>query len=195
MLTKAFDDALLLASELHRTQTRKGTGLAYLSHLLSVAALVLEDGGDEEEAMAALLHDAIEDQGDKISADEIERRFGRRVRELVVACTDTPEDHAGGEKSEWRTRKLAYLERVRRGTEPNRVSLADKVHNARSILRDHQTLGEAVWRRFSQDKERTLWYYRSLVAAYRTAGATGFLVDELDRVVTELEARSGRSAS
>jgi (p)ppGpp synthase/HD superfamily hydrolase len=160
-----------------------------------VAALVLEDGGDEEEAMAALLHDAIEDQGDKISADEIERRFGRRVRELVVACTDTPEDHAGGEKAEWRTRKLAYLERVRRGTEPNRVSLADKVHNARSILRDQQTLGEAVWRRFSQDKERTLWYYRSLVAAYRTAGATGFLVDELDRVVTELEARSGRSAS
>ena len=187
LLGSRFDEAFALASELHRSHRRKGSSTPYVSHLMSVAALVLEDGGDEEEAIAALLHDALEDHADKISAPELERRFGSRVRDLVVACTDTPPDFTGGEKPEWITRKTNYLAHLASGEMPYRVSLADKVHNARSILRDYLEVGEAVWERFSAKKDKTLWYYRSLVCAHRAAGAKGFLVDELDRTVTAFE--------
>lgn len=170
---------------------RKSTTVPCVSHLLGVAALVIEDGGDEAEAIAALLHDALEDCADRISAAEIEERFGSRVREIVVACTDTPPDLAGGRKPEWQTRKDAYVAHIASGTVPYRVSLADKGHNARSILRDHRTEGETVWNRFSATREQTLCYYRSLAAAYRKAGASGFLIDELERVVGELEATAG----
>jgi (p)ppGpp synthase/HD superfamily hydrolase len=188
MLTKAFDEALLLASELHRVQTRKSTSVPYLSHLLAVAALVLEDGGDEEEAIAGLLHDALEDHGDRISAAEIETRFGTRVRDLVVGCSDTPEDFAGGEKPPWRDRKQKYLRHIIEAGVLNRVSLADKVHNVRSIARDHRMIGEPVWSRFTAPKGGTLWYYEELAKAYRLVGAEGFLIEELERLVVELKA-------
>ena len=162
--------------------------MPYLSHLMSVASLVLEAGGDEDEAIAALLHDALEDCGDEITAEEIERRFGKRVRALVEACTDTPPDHAGGPKPGWKDRKQAYLARVAEG-HGNRVSLADKLHNVRCILRDHREDPKEIWDRFSAEKEETLWYYRGLVEAYRTAGTDGYLIHELDRVVRKLERR------
>ena len=162
--------------------------MPYVSHLLSVAALVLEDGGDEAEAIAALLHDALEDAPDQISAEEIAQRFGSRVRDIVLACTDTPDDYAGGEKPEWQARKSAYLAHIASRAVPYRVSLADKVHNARSILRDRLVEGEAVWDRFKATRDETLWYYRGLASAYREAGASGFLIDELERIVAELEA-------
>ena len=193
-LGRAFDEALALSSQLHRHHMRKGTSVPYLSHLISVAALVLEDGGDEEEAIAGLLHDALEDCGDRISAEQIEEQFGSRVRELVEACTDTPPSFTGGKKPPWKSRKDAYLEHVASVDIPLRVSLADKVHNARSILRDHRMVGEAVWDRFSASKEDTLWYYRELAKAYRTAGAEGFLVDEFERTVHELEKRADTSS-
>ena len=157
LLGDRFQEAFQLAAHLHRFHVRKGTKVPYLSHLMSVVSLVLEAGGDEDEAIAALLHDALEDCGEEITAAEIESRFGPRVRELVEACTDTPPDHAGGPKPGWKDRKEAYLARVAAG-HGNRVSLADKLHNARSILRDHRTNPEKIWKRFSADKEETLWY-------------------------------------
>jgi (p)ppGpp synthase/HD superfamily hydrolase len=190
-LGSAFDAALFLASELHRTQLRKSSSVPYVSHLLSVAALVLEDGGDEAEAIAALLHDALEDAPDQITAEEIAQRFGSKVRD-ILACTDAPHDYAGGEKPEWQARKSAYLAHIASRTVPYGVSLADKVHNARSILRDRLVEGEAVWDRFTATREQTLWYYRGLSAAYREAGASGFLIDELERIVGELEAMARR---
>lgn len=188
-LTDRFDQALLLASLLHRADVRKGGRVPYFSHLMSVAALVLEDGGDENEAIAALLHDSLEDCADVISAADLEERFGPRVRELVVACTDTPPDYAGGRKPDWTTRKSAYVALIAGGGVPLRVSLADKVHNARSILRDHRAVGEAVWDRFSASRAQTLWYYRALIEAYRSAGASGFLLEELERTVGAIEGR------
>lgn len=185
-----FDQALALASHLHRDQLRKGTSIPYLSHLLSVAALVIENGGDEDEAIAALLHDALEDCADQITATSLEKQFGPRVRELVEACTDTPPGFRGGRKPAWGARKEAYVLRVKSGEIPWRVSLADKLHNARCILRDHREGGDEVWERFSASKEETLGYYASLAAAYRTAGAHGYMLEELDRVVRELMRRT-----
>lgn len=190
LLTKRFEEALVLASDLHRLHLRKSTEVPYVSHLMSVAALVLEDSGTEDEAIAALLHDALEDCGDRISGADIEKRFGTPVREIVEACTDTPLDHTGGKKPDWKPRKQQYIDHIRKSGVPNRVSLADKVHNARCILRDHRIKGEAVWNRFTPDRDETLWYYRELAAAYREAGAEGFLIDELDRTIREVEARS-----
>ena len=194
-LTARFDEAFQLASDLHRCHYRKSTEIPYVSHLMSVAALVLEDGGDEDEVIAALLHDALEDCADQISARDLEERFGSRVRTLVEACTDTPAGFSGGEKPPWKERKTSYLSHLASGEVPYRVSLADKLHNARSILRDHTMEGEGVWDRFTASKEETLWYYRSLTEAYRSAGAEGFLIDELERVVAELESRAKSSVT
>jgi (p)ppGpp synthase/HD superfamily hydrolase len=191
VLGERFRDALLWTFDLHRKQTRKGTQVPYFSHLMSVAALVLEDGGDEDEAIAALLHDALEDRPEEASAAEIERRFGARVRSLVEACTDTPEDYDGsGAKPDWKSRKEAYIRRVESSGEPHRVSIADKLHNARALLRDHITHGESLWARFTGTKDQTLWYYTELLRAYERAGAKGFMIDEKRRVVEELEERS-----
>jgi (p)ppGpp synthase/HD superfamily hydrolase len=201
LLGDRFADALQHAATLHRSHLRKSTGVPYVSHLLSVAALVLEDGGTEDEAIAALLHDALEDCADQVTAQDLEDRYGPEVRRLVEACTDTPKDFAGGEKPAWRIRKQAYIDRIAAG-HGSRVSMADKLHNARSILRDHRGEPEKIWERFSAPKEDTLWYYRELVVAYRKGGAEGFLIDELERVVKKLHARdatasegSGASAS
>jgi (p)ppGpp synthase/HD superfamily hydrolase len=189
ILTHRFDEAIELAFRLHRYHVRNSTGVPYFSHLMSVAALVLEDGGTEDEAIAALLHDTLEDCADQISGTQLEQRFGRTVRLLVEACTDTPASHVGGEKTPWKPRKTEYIKHIRGGG-ATRISLADKVHNARSILRDHRITGEGVWSRFSASREDTLWYYQELVKAYRAAGTGGFLMDEFERVVDEIVARS-----
>jgi (p)ppGpp synthase/HD superfamily hydrolase len=190
LLGPRFDAAFQLASTLHRAQRRKGSGVAYVSHLLAVAALVLESGGSEDEAIAALLHDAVEDHPERIGIAEIAERFGADVAEMVTDCTDTPPDFAGGPKPEWRPRKEAYIAHIRTAPRALRVSLADKLHNARSILNDHRQVGEAVWSRFSASREETLWYYRQLVDAFREAGADALLFDEFERVVDELHARA-----
>jgi (p)ppGpp synthase/HD superfamily hydrolase len=182
-LTKRFEEALVYALGLHANQARKGTDVPYASHLLSVAALVLEDGGSEDEAIAALLHDAVEDQGGSRTRDEIERRFGEQVARIVDGCTDTDEMP----KPPWRGRKESYIENMRHATpEVRRVSLADKLHNSRTILSDLRRRGEAVWQRFTGGKDGTLWYYRTLVDAYRESGDS-FLLDELERAVAEME--------
>jgi (p)ppGpp synthase/HD superfamily hydrolase len=194
LLGPRFLEALTLAFQLHRFHDRKSTRVPYFSHLMSVSSLVLEDGGDEDEAIAALLHDVLEDCADRITAEEIEARFGPRVRELVEACTDTPPDFRGGKKPNPKALKKKYTERIATGAFPMRVSLADKLHNSRSILRDHRKKGERVWDIFAGTKEDTLSYYRELVAAYRTGGMTGFLIEEYDRVVKKLGKRADGGA-
>ncbi len=179
-----FEEALLYASRLHRDQTRKGTDTPYVTHLLAVAAIVGESGGTEDEVVAALLHDAPEDRGGKERLRDIRERFGDEVAEIVAGCTDTYEDP----KPEWRPRKEAYVAHVATAPASARlVSAADKLHNARSILADLRSLGDELWNRFTGGQEGTLWYYRALIEAYAGAGANP-IVEELDRVVREIEA-------
>ncbi len=188
VLTGRFAEAVAYAADLHALQIRKGSNVPYLSHLMSVAALVLEDGGDEDEAIAGLLHDAVEDQGGPPTLEEIRRRFGEKVARIVSACTDSDTMP----KPPWRERKERYVAHLHQAPpDVRRVSSADKLHNARSILADYRVVDEAVWIRFTASKDETLWYYRSLVSAFRSAGG-GRLVDELDRVVSELEGLSSR---
>ena len=185
MLTNRFVEALGYAAELHLHQRRKGKGQPYVGHLLAVAAIVIQHGGGEDEAIAALLHDAVEDQGGLPRLDEIREKFGDRVARIVDGCTDSYE--VSGEKREWGERKRAYIERVAHEPEDVRlVSAADKLANAREILSDYRVEGDAVFDRFTGRKKGTLWYYRTLVNVFRNAGSNA-LIDELDRVVTELE--------
>jgi len=155
----------------------------YIGHLLGVASLVLQHGGDENEAIAALLHDAAEDQGGRATLREIERKFGKKVAGIVEACSDTFETP----KPPFLTRKKKHVAKICRASPSVRlVYAADKLHNARSILADYQAIGERLWRRFSEGKAGTLWYYREMTNALKKPGS-GPLVKELSRVVAEIE--------
>ena len=182
-LTPRFDDAIAWASALHRNQVRKGTSIPYVAHLLAVASLALEAGATEDEAIAAVLHDSVEDQGGAPVLAEIRARYGDAVAAIVDGCTDTDVEP----KPPWRPRKEAYLAHLPSASASVRlVSVCDKLHNARSILGDYRVHGEQVWMRFSGGREGTLWYYRELVKAYRKADTRGPVLDELERVVEEL---------
>jgi (p)ppGpp synthase/HD superfamily hydrolase len=186
-LSPAFDAALTYAIHIHAFQKRKDTEIPYIAHLLAVSSIVLEHGGSEAEAIGALLHDAGEDAGGAARVEDIRVRFGDAVAQIVADCTDTYDDP----KPPWRPRKEAYLASIPHKAAGSRlVSCADKVHNARSILRDHRRIGDAIFRRFSASKADTLWYYDELTRAFlqatpRSEGATE-LAQELDRIVTEL---------
>ena len=183
--TEKFDSALLHATRVHRGQTRKGTGVPYITHLLAVAAIVGENDGTEDEVIAALLHDAPEDAGGEAQLDEIRGRFGDGVAKIVAGCTDTYEDP----KPPWRARKEAYLDHLAEAPSPVRlVSAADKLHNARSVLSDYRAIGEKLWGRFNGGRDGTLWYYRAVADAL---AGDGPVADELGRVVTELERAAG----
>lgn len=193
LLSERFFDALRYAARLHNTQVRKGADAPYISHLLAVASLVLEHGGGEDEAIAALLHDAIEDQaehqgGAAALRAAIRDRYGATVLAIVDACTDAEVVP----KPPWRERKERYLRHLSQTPDPayHRVSIADKLHNARAMLLDFRTHGDALWQRFNRkDPAEHLWYYRGLADAFRSAGlAPPALIDELERVVTQLEA-------
>ena len=198
VLTDRFDRALLYATHVHGGQVRKATSIPYIAHLLAVAATVLEYGGDEDLTIAALLHDSVEDQGGKARLNDVRNRFGERVARIVEGCSDSLADTGKGEpKADAKTRRQAYLAHLREADEDNlRVSLADKVHNARAILRDlrKQDVGEKIWSRFSQPKEQTLWYYRSLAEVF-CKQLPGQLSDELREIVKVLEAEGGSSRS
>ena len=182
-LTARFSEALTYACMIHRMQSRKSTQVPYVSHLLAVASLALEHGATEDEAIAAVLHDAVEDQGGAPRARDIREHFGSAVADIVLGCTDTdilP-------KPPWRERKETYVAHIRQAPRSVRlVSTCDKLHNARSILLDYRAVGEAVWSRFTGGREGTLWYYRALVDAFASHGGSP-VVDELGRVVGELE--------
>jgi GTP pyrophosphokinase len=178
-----FVEAVVWASELHRFQVRKSVNVPYVTHLLAVAAIVGENGGSEDEVIAALLHDAVEDQGGPPIRAEIARRFGETVAAIVDGCTDSDQTP----KPPWRKRKEAYLAHLTTAA-PSvlLVSIADKIHNARSIITDLRGRNPDVWRHFKGGKEGVLWYYRSLVSAYRDR-APEHLVAELDHLVATIE--------
>ena len=179
-----FEDALIYATQLHRDQTRKGSDIPYVTHLLAVAAIVGENEGTESEVVAALLHDAPEDRGGKDRLEDIRSRYGDEVAEIVDGCTDTYENP----KPDWWPRKEAYINHVAKAPPSVRlVSAADKLHNARSILADLRAIGDELWDRFTGAKEGTLWYYRALIEAYAGADSNP-VVEELDRAVREIEA-------
>ncbi len=182
MLTPRFEEALVYATRLHARQTRKGSGIPYISHLLSVASLTLEYGGGEDEAVAALLHDAVEDQGGEARRVEILARFGAHVTAIVDGCTDMDTL-----EPPWRARKEIFIARVRNAPYSVRlVSACDKLHNARTLLMDYRVIGEELWTRFHGGREGTLWYYRTIVQVLKPDGVLP-VIEELDRVVTELE--------
>jgi (p)ppGpp synthase/HD superfamily hydrolase len=182
--TEKFENALEYAARLHRDQRRKGTDIPYITHLLAVASLVGENGGTEDEVVAALLHDGPEDQGGLPTLEDIRGRFGDEVAEIVDGCTDTYEE----EKPPWRERKERYLAHLADAPDSVRlVSSADKLHNARAVLSDYRIVGEDLWTRFNGGKEGTLWYYRAVVDTLRGGGP---IVRELDRVVVDLETLS-----
>jgi GTP pyrophosphokinase len=177
-------DAFGYAAELHREQRRKGTSIPYLAHLMAVAAIVIEVGGDEDQAIAALLHDAVEDQGGQPTLEEIGRRYGERVAAIVLACSDTDIKP----KPPWRARKETYIAHLPTSApDALLVSLADKLHNARAILFDYRAQGDALWAKFDPASDQ-LWYYGSLVSAFRSQEVRlpTQLVDELDRTVQDL---------
>lgn len=182
-LSSRFEEALIFAAKLHADQLRKATGIPYVAHLLGVASLALQYGADEDQAIAALLHDAIEDQGGAAAREEIRRRFGNRVTAIVDGCTDAETIP----KPPWRARKEAYLDHLRSAPpEVLLVSACDKLDNARAILGDYRAVGEEVWKRFTGGREGTLWYYRALAESFLATGPER-LAEELSCVVGELE--------
>lgn len=210
-LTKRYDEALGFAADLHREHTRKGpVKFPYLSHLLSVSALVMEHGGDEDQAIAALLHDAIEDQGDtypggrRVLRKQIKAQFGSSVLNIVNACTDDDEIQRSPPDASlspaeiregWLERKRAYIRKVGHEAQPViRVSCADKLHNARCIIVDYRKEGERLWQRFTtKSKDDQMWYYNQLVKAFgeraREFGDAGIdtLVKELHLTVLDIQ--------
>jgi (p)ppGpp synthase/HD superfamily hydrolase len=187
--------AFRYAAEKHTGQTRKQTAVPYLSHLMAVASLVLEAGGDEDMAIAALLHDVVEDCGGLPRLREVRRQFGPRVAKIVEGCTDS----FGDPKPEWMERKKNYLRELKDAdVETRLVSASDKLHNVRTILTDYRKDGDDVWTRFSGKKDGTLWYYRALSDEYqrrkpnRITRELAIAVAELERVVGD-KSPSGRS--
>lgn len=188
LLSSRFEEALIYANRLHAHQIRKQSQVPYFAHLMSVAALVLEAGGDEDLAIAALLHDAVEDQGGRKTLSEIRQRFGDRVANIVDSCSDS----YSFPKAPWRKRKQRYIRHIQTTTpEARLVSQADKLHNARSILRDLEMSNDNTWSKFNGGKDGTLWYYRTLVNIFQGLD-DGFLIDELERVVTQIEELASR---
>jgi len=177
------------AAKWHAGQARKSTAVPYLSHLLAVCSLVLEAGGNEDLAIAALLHDVVEDCGGMARLREIRKKFGARVARIVEGCTDTFVEP----KPEWIERKRGYLEEVRHADAETRlVSASDKLHNVRTILADYRKDGEGIWVRFNGRKEGTLWYYRALSDEY--ARTPNRVTRELEIAVAQLEREVGWSA-
>jgi (p)ppGpp synthase/HD superfamily hydrolase len=182
-------DALGVAARLHAMQRRKGSEIPYLAHLLGTCSIALDYGADEDEAIAALLHDAIEDVQPTEDARAAVARFGERVLHIVEGCTDS-DQHP---KPPWQARKQAYVDHLADAdASVLLVSSADKLHNARSVVADLRRHGEATWDRFTGGRDGSMWYYRALVAAFRANPAHhAALMNELDRVVIEMETLAG----
>ena len=182
--------AFQFAAENHAGQTRKASTIPYIAHLMGVASLVLEAGGDEDLAIAALLHDVVEDCGGIPMLKEVRRRFGKRVADIVDGCTDAYEIP----KPPWRERKDSYLRRLKKENADTRlVSAADKLNNVRSILSDYRTVGESVWSRFNGGRKGTLWYYRTLRDEFLRHKINRISRD-FDLAVKELESLTARNA-
>lgn len=183
MLGPRFDRAFLFAAEKHAKQTRKASTIPYIAHLIGVTSLVLEAGGDEDMAIAALLHDVVEDCGGEPMLKEVRRRFGKRVADIVDGCTDA----YAIPKPPWKERKDQYIARLKTESPDTRlVSAADKLNNVRSILSDYRAIGESIWSRFNGGRDGTLWYYRTLREEF-LRDAPNRITRDFDLAVQELE--------
>jgi (p)ppGpp synthase/HD superfamily hydrolase len=187
MLSDRYQEAVVYAMGLHKDQVRKGSGVPYITHLFAVSVLVMENGGNEDECIAALLHDAAEDQGGFPTLKEIEVRFGSAVAEIVKECSDSLEEDAT-HKKEWKQRKQDYLSQfLKKSKSAILVSLADKLHNSGSIVRDRERIGEGVFDRFEGKKEGTIWYYQELIKNYKKLEhCNRYLLQELEKTVERL---------
>lgn len=184
ILSTRFEQAMTYAAMIHSGQVRKGTTIPYLSHLLAVAGLVLENGGDEDEAIAALLHDAVEDGGGQPRLADLRMRFGERVAGIVEGCTDADTIP----KPPWRARKESYIAHLQDVSASARlVSCCDKLHNCRSIVFDLHESPDTVWEKFQGKRDGTLWYYASLLKEYRRLDVSRPLVDELERTIQTMQ--------
>jgi (p)ppGpp synthase/HD superfamily hydrolase len=189
ILSSRFEQALTYAFNIHSGQLRKATAIPYISHLLAVAGLILEHGGDEDEAIAGLLHDAVEDAGGQPRLEEIRVRFGGRVAEIVLGCTDTDTVP----KPPWRARKESYIEHLPKVSESARfVSCCDKLHNCRTIVSELYESGDEVWKKFTGERDGTLWYYSALLAEYQRLNVRPALVNELARAVQTMQTLAAR---
>ena len=181
---RRFENALVYATRIHGGQLRKKTRIPYIAHILGVTAIAMEYGANETEAIAALLHDAVEDCGGEKRLRDIEKKFGKGIAKIVDGCTDTYEKP----KPAWLERKRNYITHLKDSDSSTRlVSASDKLHNTRAILAELRRQGLQVFERFSGKKDGTLWYYRALVTAFREHRDHADLVDEVDRVVTQIE--------
>jgi (p)ppGpp synthase/HD superfamily hydrolase len=183
ILSARYSDALSYAFHLHGEQERKGSGVPYVAHILGVSSLALEYGANEDEGIAALLHDAGEDQGGQTIVDEIRKRFGERVADIVAGCSDTLETP----KPPWRERKEQYIRHLASASSSIRlVSGCDKLYNARCILADYRRVGSDLWGRFTGGRDGTLWYYRALANVLTSLDC--IVARELEETVATLEA-------
>ena len=201
--SQRYEEALSYAARLHATQLRKsdkhqGFTIPYVAHLLEVSALVWMGGGDEDQAIAGLLHDAIEDQSDNTSPEEIEQRFGRRVRNIVLACSDGAPGMARGRET-WLERKVAYLAALYRTDHRTAVmvTVADKISNARAMTDDLLIAGdsveaaEAFWCRFNAPRDAIAWYYAEVLTAAQHWDSDNPLVTRLQPLVSQIAERAG----
>jgi len=183
-----FGQALVYAEAAHAGQMRKGTSVPYIAHLLGVAALALEHGADEDEAIAALLHDTVEDCGGLVRLRDVREQFGPNVADIVMGCTDATEIP----KPPWKERKLAYVhDLVAASPSVLLVSACDKLHNVRSLVLGLRHEGEAAWRIFKGGKEGTLWYYRAVLDVLSRRGLHPILVGDLKAAVEEAHRLAG----
>ncbi len=186
IITEKFEEAINYMVNKHGHEYRKGTQIPYISHLLATATTIMEHGESEDEVIAALLHDAAEDAGGKTTLIEIENKFGPKVAEIVLACSDTLEK----QKPEWKNRKTAYLEELNQVKNPSilLVSIADKLHNIKSILRDYKQIGEELWTRFNANRDEILCYYSSLLDIYKVKSKQidPYLINELETKLEEI---------
>lgn len=190
-LTARFTRAVDYARQVH-VNYRKGTTVPYMAHLLGVASLVMGESGHvdfpvtEDMVIAALLHDAVEDEGGLPRLRDIEANFGREVAKIVEGCTDSFEEDSS-KKLEWEVRKKSYIDRLWKEPEGTLlVSAADKLYNARAILEDYRKIGAAIWSRFKRGRKEQLWYFGELSKVYEERGSNR-LTEELKRVIGELK--------
>ncbi len=194
-LTSRFDDALRFASDAHRHQRRKDGSIPYIAHLLAVTSLVLENGADEDTAIAALLHDTVEDQGGLAMLKKVKAEFGERVAAIVMEVSD----NEGDPKPPWRLCKEQFIASIPTlSPEARLIALADKLHNVRSTILGYERIGEKVWTRFTGRRDGTLWYYREVLKAFRGTGSTDVtnepLLQDLTRAINELFIMAGEPA-
>jgi GTP pyrophosphokinase len=187
MLGRRFTEALCLAADLHANQCRKASGVPYVSHVLAVASLVIEFGGSEDEAIAALLHDAVEDCGGVQILEQIREQFGAPVAEIVLGCSDT----TVSPKPPWQTRKVEYLRHLAFANRSVQlVAIADKLHNMKTTLRELSLQGDSFWDHFRSGRDGMLWYFGELVGIFRQSPVPAPLFLELEQAYNELRSRT-----